>query len=230
VKTSQWIIATIFFSITTSTLAGGPDPIPVDHSAFYLGIQGGASLTGVSPNYEELFINAYNIPNAFPLSNQLNNFIHYSVLGLNVGGQFGYRFDNNVRIEAQADWFAHDIRTMNIPNPYNLKRNMNFLALMGNIYYDFISDGKVIPYIGAGAGVILSWLRMVVPKLPVTPGTIYLVRNGHMKFAYQAIFGLDYRVNTKWQVGVNYHILCNSDLGDSFENQFNLSVNYFFKP
>ena len=66
------------------------------------------------------------------------------------------------------------------------------LAVMANVYYDFLATQRWNPYIGAGAGIAF-----------VDSNTAL----GSTVFAYQAMAGLLYHIDSSWTVGVEarYH-------------------------
>lgn len=67
-------------------------------------------------------------------------------VGLTSGLALGYRFDTNIRIEAE---FAYRYNPTHV---YHLRIRENTYSVMGNLYYDFDLGCAWVPYIGGGAG------------------------------------------------------------------------------
>ena len=78
------------------------------------------------------------------------------------------------------------------------------IGTMVNFYYDFMPSSRISPYIGVGAGAAF-----------IDSNT----RFGDTQFAYQAMAGLAYHINSNWSAGVEARIGGTTDPGFSVNGQ-----------
>ncbi len=130
--------------------------------------------------------------------------------GFGVGGDLGYSF-GRMRLEGEVSWRRNDAGSFgNIidsrsgfpsvvpPGGENASGNINTLAFMGNVYYDFLPLNQFHPYVGAGVGAArLSLDSIGVAGFP-------LVDDSDVAFAYQGILGISYTINTNWSTSLDY--------------------------
>lgn len=238
-KITLMLLSTL--SLASLSFAGGSESFETSQTGFYLGVNAGPSLS------ERPSFNGYNAlicafcasltPDVSPYTNFLNNYANYQAWGPGLGIQVGYRFHSPLRAEVETTWFQHSISTKSIiPAPYNRREAINFLTLMGNIFYDFSWKDHWAPYLGLGLGFGNSWGRLQELDIPVPPLRLDVNFNNDQQFVYQGILGLDYAFNRHWRAGLNYHIIgipntldpTKNRININFENRFNLGLLYFF--
>jgi opacity protein-like surface antigen len=174
-----------------------------------------------------------------------SNSCFYVSAGWNAGLAVGYHF-NNVRLEVAGDYLRHSVQSrfnnLNVFGANFSIQPLQIATVMANAYYDFDFGSSFVPYVGAGLGWAHSWESIRITNLPapIANNTTNFNTNN---FAFQGIVGLDYKITDNVRVGVSYHalgwtnsnrrnnnVLANPTLisKNSFENQINLGVSYFF--
>ena len=116
-----------------------------------------------------------------------------------INGAFGYKWDSGVRLEAELGWREADVDNFN-GTPWT--GSQKTWSTMGNLLYDFNTDGDVTPYLGVGAGV--SWVgwknNFKGPTTPTFDGT-------DSKFTWQGIAGVGTSVNEKLKFYLEYRYI-----------------------
>jgi opacity protein-like surface antigen len=117
-------------------------------------------------------------------------FIHAYDAGFGVSGAIGYRLSPYIRLELEAAYRRNDLDNVNgSPNAPGVGSNVT-TAYMGNVYLDYDNATRLVPYIGAGAGMAY-----------INPHTILTLDNGlttetkHLKDwapAFQFMGGITY--------------------------------------
>lgn len=120
------------------------------------------------------------------------------------GIALGWRFAENFRIEAQGSYMGSDIDDIK-QDGASVKTgtwdsHYNTWNAMGNVYFDFGSGWMVMPYIGAGAGMAFGDFKMT----GTVDGNAVDIDKSKSTFAYQAIVGLRYPINDKFDLGLEY--------------------------
>jgi OmpA-OmpF porin, OOP family len=133
-------------------------------------------------------------------------------LGFGPGAAIGYRFNPHFRMDLSSNYWGGD--------------GLKSLNFMGNIYYDFDFGSRFVPYIGAGIGTQVFWLKQRAPFEAVTTGS-------NTNLAAQGIAGLDFKVTRKIRVGLSYHILTSPGLlggrhTQGPNNLFSLGLSFSF--
>lgn len=144
------------------------------------------------------------IPSGSNGFNQLN-------VGADVGGQVGYQI-GNLRLEAAATYLSNSLKNLN-------DTTFKMTTVMANIYYDFHFGNTLVPYVGGGAGWAHAW---------VTSNYDYnsnFVSPDANEFAYQAIFGVKFRLGTRTLLDFGYHRLSWTD-GNGAQNLIEVALNY----
>lgn len=70
-------------------------------------------------------------------------------------------------------------------------------SFMGNIYLDY-HWRRLVPYVGAGAGLVFTRLTTTAPGSPVE------IKGSDTNFGFQAMAGVDYKILPRWRLGVGY--------------------------
>jgi outer membrane protein OmpA-like peptidoglycan-associated protein len=113
----------------------------------------------------------------------------YPDIGWAVGGMIGYDFVGP-RVELEGI-YRRNTATVGA-GPFNaFGASKDDTAVLANILYDFNAGGTIVPYIGAGAGVAVVRTAAL--------GTV----NESARFAYQAILGVGYNIDTQFRVNLD---------------------------
>jgi len=119
--------------------------------------------------------------------------------GYALGGEFGYAF-GPVRVEGEVSWRQNDLNK--ITDAFGTSSaggNINAVAAMANIYYDFYTGTKFTPYLGAGAGGIN------ISEDHARAGGLLVTNDSDLKPGYQGIAGVSYAVNDQLSIKADYH-------------------------
>ena len=107
--------------------------------------------------------------------------------GFVVGGALGYDFIG-LRVEAEGV-YRENTGTLAVGG-FSAGFNFNEVAIMGNVYYDFLAGSAIVPYIGAGAGVAF-----------LNAGALGATRQS-TQFAYQGILGVGWNINPMFRLNL----------------------------
>jgi outer membrane protein OmpA-like peptidoglycan-associated protein len=109
--------------------------------------------------------------------------------GYVLGGTVGYDFIGP-RVELEGAYRANTgtLTMGGISGTAGI--NFQQINVMGNIYYDFMAGGSLVPYIGAGAGVAF-----------LNAGALGTSMNS-TQFAYQAMVGVGYNLDSTFRINL----------------------------
>ena len=110
-------------------------------------------------------------------------------MGWLAGGMIGYDFIGP-RVELEGVYRANT-GTINLPTVGSFGGFVNQVAIMANVLYDFNAGGMIVPYLGAGAGIAF-----------LTAGDNNGGSSNATAFAYQAIAGLGWNVDSTFRVNL----------------------------
>ena len=203
--------------------------MPAD--GWYAGLMGGLSyLNNLNFTVIEPFI-------VSPVQGSLD----YKVLGQG-GGQLGYRFCDNFRLEIQLNVSNNPIEKVQVgnfvvrrhenPAGYSLNGQTTFVAGFFNGYYDFFEEGtdvSFVPYVGLGIGYahFINKLTFNYNKQPIG-NSFNESANAPMG---QAILGLSYYYSDNTSFGADFRYMTTNTLkvfntklaGETFNINFNYS-------
>lgn len=126
----------------------------------------------------------------------------------------GYRYGNGIRSEIEANYLNNDVNS--ITGAATPTGNVDSLSFMLNMLYDFNTNSRFTPYIGAGAGVAM------VDFDGVNPVNGSRVSDSDEIAVAQGIVGLSYDINESLEFFGAYKYL--AALGDSPEVTTNSGV------
>ena len=128
--------------------------------------------------------------------------------GFAAGGVIGYDFVGP-RVEVEGV-YRNNQTTTGFPGRA-ISNKVGQLGILANLLYDFSPGSTIVPYIGAGAGVAF------------VDGDNSL---GSTQFAYQAIAGLGWNVDTNFRVNLDgrYYGTTNPSVGGTTWNNNNFSI------
>lgn len=113
--------------------------------------------------------------------------------GLAAGFTTGYRW-GGFRGEFEFTYRANGVKNFNSAL-FPLSGHQDDLSLMVNALYDFNTNTRFTPYIGAGIGATMLWWR----DFANATSTRIVRDTGGTKLAFQAIAGVSYAFSSEWQ-------------------------------
>jgi OOP family OmpA-OmpF porin len=152
----------------------------LQYPGFYVGAVGGLNW---------VFSNSYN-GSVTTLGVVRNPAINESYnTGWAVGAMVGYDFVGP-RIEIEG-MYRDSTGTGVIPSgPSTFAVDASQVSVMANVLYDFNAGGRIVPYIGAGAGIAFMTINGVDGPAEST------------QFAYQAIVGVGYNIDSMFRINL----------------------------
>jgi len=130
--------------------------------------------------------------------------------GYKAGLNYGYVFGNGVRSEVECTYDKNNYKTKYVVENDNVVskeyNNIHSWAYMVNVLYDLkqLAVKEVTPYFGIGVGYCQNTQHNKI-KYDSTTNEDKLKDN---RFAYQAILGLKYAINTDYSTALEYHYFC----------------------
>lgn len=133
--------------------------------------------------------------------------------GYVVGGQVGYKFQNNFRAELSGDYINHSGSVGGVTGTISL------YDVLVTGYYDF-NLGNFIPFIGAGIGYLNGSVSVSFAGTTVTG-------YGQGAFAYQGTAGIGYQITPRVVINVAYRYLGATNSGGG-ENIIQAGLDFYF--
>ena len=152
----------------------------LQYPGFYIGAVGGLNW---------VFSNSYN-GSISTLGTVTNPAINESYnTGWAVGAMIGYDF-LGPRVEIEG-MYRDSTGTGVIPSvPSTFAVDASQVSVMANVLYDFNTGGRIVPYVGAGAGIAFMSINGVDGVATST------------QFAYQAIVGVGYNIDSTFRINL----------------------------
>lgn len=137
--------------------------------------------------------------------------------GVGIIAAVGNDFDNGFRAEAEFGYRKNDMDELDATvyiygDAYSgsgsIDGDVTAIALMANAFYDFMPQGKVSPFIGAGLG------------FANVEGELEGSEEDDNVFAYQAVAGVAFSVTQQMKIDVQYRYFATEDAdfdGTDFE-------------
>ncbi|MCW5737220.1 MAG: outer membrane beta-barrel protein, partial [Enhydrobacter sp.] len=168
----------------------------LQYPGFYAGIEGGGTW---------MFNN--NVTTPFGQTGTM-----YPQIGWAAGGMIGYDFVGP-RVELEGI-YRNNMATVGSGTFNAFGASKDDIGILANILYDFNAGGKIVPYIGAGAGIAFVRTSALNTATDTT------------QFAYQAILGVGYNIDPMFRVNVDarYYGTTNPYLGGTGYTNNNLSA------
>jgi OOP family OmpA-OmpF porin len=164
----------------------------LQYPGFYAGVEAGG-------NY--MFNTTVQVPNFGSVGNIT------PAIGYSFGGMVGYDF---VGPRAQVELLYNNSQSTVNSAGINFGATKEDIAVMADFLYDFNAGGRIVPYVGVGAGVAFT-------KLSALGGTANAT-----EFAYQGIVGVGYNIDPVFRVNLEgrYFGTTNPTFtgGSSFQN------------
>ncbi len=124
--------------------------------------------------------------------------------GWNVNGAGGYAFANGLRTEGEV--FRSTANVDRLEGRSTHTGNLYNTDLFANLYYDFHTETKLTPYVGAGVGVAFVDGANIAP----VPATTAL-NSTETELAYQGIVGVSARLDDHWSFTTDYRYIGTTD-------------------
>ncbi len=154
---------------------------PLQPGGFYIGAEGGANWM-----FNSTFTSTLTIPPFGSLSTSTSASWN---TGWVAGGSVGYDFIGP-RVEVEGV-YRENTGTLTIGGlGGSAGVNFNQVAIMGNVYYDFLAGSAIVPYIGAGAGVAFLNAGALGSSQQST------------QFAYQGIIGVGWNIDQTFRLNL----------------------------
>ncbi len=125
--------------------------------------------------------------------------------GFMLDGSIGFGFENQLRPEFEIAYRRNTVDKTSGTGAGVANGNMNSVAFMGNLFYDFQTNSGLTPYLGLGAGGAL----LGADNAGVVFGTT--LDNQPFEFAYQGIAGLSYELSERWDLTADYRYFATLD-------------------
>ncbi len=138
------------------------------------------------------------------VSNITNNVEYKDGWGLS--GYAGYGWGNGLRLEGEALYRHSSVDAVTGTNAGAAGGGLHNTALMMNALYEYETDMRLRPYIGAGIG----GAYVSADNLRTVNGTD--LDNGEMAFAYQGIAGFALTLSGNWDFTADYRYFATTDV------------------
>ncbi len=121
-------------------------------------------------------------------------FAFFGAIGLDTGEIWEA---GKVRLEAEIGYRENDIDNVRIGGVnFSSSGDVEQLSFMANVYHDFLPGSQIRPYLGVGLGIVDGDVSGNVGGFSVS--------NSGTEFAYQAMAGLSYQVDSQWAIDAEY--------------------------
>lgn len=216
----------------TLTMAGGH----ASAEGFYLGFNAGVNLLSDSDNSQSFagpIIDSLLAPGlTVDVDSTVDNDTGFALVGA-----LGYQFDVGLRLEAEVGYRRNGlggamidsvgisgVGSLPVGIGLGLDGHTSSLSVMANALYEHRFEGGIKPYVGGGVG--LSWVSadaaLEIPIGGLGIPDIQLVDDSSTVFAYQAIAGVGYEIDSNWTVGVEYRFF--GTASPEFDDSLNLDA------
>jgi len=126
--------------------------------------------------------------------------------GYNVGARGGYRLAS-WRFEEEYSYRRNDVAAYGVvgDSTNGVSGNRHTHSIMTNVLYDFAAGWPVMPHIGVGIGAMDVFDGLKIPSRRL------IFNDNSWQFAYQAIAGLRYEINTFLALDLDYRYLATTE-------------------
>ncbi|CAN5923683.1 OmpA family protein [soil metagenome] len=167
-------------AVTALPVAAHAQSASLQNPGFYVGVAGGLNWMFDTSYYDSVTTRG-------TFSRQASHESYRT--GWAAGGMIGYDF-LGPRVEIEG-MYRDTMGTLVIAGaPSNYAVDKSQISTMLNVLYDFNAGGTVVPYVGAGAGVAVIRIDGVAGRAEST------------EFAYQAIVGVGYNIDSMFRVNL----------------------------
>jgi hypothetical protein len=131
-------------------------------------------------------------------------------LGFAMAGGFREKFQSWLAVEFEAGLFYHSLDQATTPagRVWTLDFDLYQVPIMLNVVFELPGEHRVTPFVGGGAGAMVSWLETGI-RLPADDGTWLPVDESSVEaaFAYQAFAGLRLRTGDAGAISLTYRLV-----------------------
>lgn len=127
--------------------------------------------------------------------------------GYAVNAALGYRFRNNLRLEAEFSYGSNRIRELGLEIPattFKAKGAITTLSGLLNLYYDIPTNSRFEPYIGGGIGgsrIALENISLIYPGTNIRSEEI---TGSSTVLVYQLRAGVAYNIDSRTAIALDY--------------------------
>lgn len=234
-----------FLSITTLFIIASQSEAATPIGGLYVGGIFGATYqhninASVSTNsiINQLGSTSSTITSQIPANDSITTTLGYMIL-INGGGQIGYRFCDNYRLEVEGLYNKNPYNFFRIGDytlynnsgettGYRLEGSTSTGIAFINGYYDFLGDGSnnLVPYVGVGAGYayIHDVIKLYYNEVLVIPdGNGF--RNNNTSAMGQGIVGFSYFMDDFFSVGLDARYYASPKITVTTQSGFSHDVN-----
>ncbi len=177
---TAFIFAATMVSALSSAHAQDQAATPFKQGSYFI-LEGGANFLAPTTVY-----------NGYLGSNQR---VYFNT-GYAISGAGGYKWSNGLRGEGEVSFHHNGLNYFDTPaNPYSGRQVS--ATFMVNAIYDFSTKSRFTPYIGAGVGVTVAWIKDVT-QLNFAVRSFYSADS--TKLAYQGIAGVAFAIAPRWEI------------------------------
>ncbi len=123
--------------------------------------------------------------------------------GLSLSAALGVELENPFRVEGEMSLFHNSYDARNRFTNVSFDGNYDLFNVMANVYYDFMRDNRLNPYVGVGGG-----FSVVNVDFNVAGGT---VDDTTAVGAFQGIAGVEYEITPRFRILGEYRYFLTSD-------------------
>lgn len=130
--------------------------------------------------------------------------------GLLISGGVGYQFNRVLSVEGEFGYRTADVDTVTVNSAAatGVTGDSTAYTFMGNLVAQF-GKSKIKPFLGGGAG--LAIIEVEDYRATTAAGTVTATGDDNV-FAYQFLGGVDYELNDRVSVGLDYRYMGFGDL------------------
>ncbi len=171
-------------------------------SLMVLGLLGGA---GLSSSFAQMYISG-NLGLMALSDSDLNDGFDTGEISYDAGfgltGAIGSSLDGGARVEVELGYRGNDMDRIKVDGlgSADIDGDTTALSLMGNLFYDFSTEGSVKPFIGAGLGIA-----------NVDADIDFIGSEDDTVFAFQFAAGLGFAASETLKVDLQYRFFVTED-------------------
>ena len=148
--------------------------------------------------------------------------------GYGVNAALGYRFRNNLRLEAEFSYGSNRIRELGLEIPartFKARGAITTLSGLLNLYYDIPTNSRFEPYIGGGIGASRIAAENISLIYPGTNISSEEITASSTALVYQLRAGVAYNIDSRTTSALGYRYFNADGIGS---HNIELGLRYWF--